>query len=298
MIFGAIEAGGTKMVLSIGNENHELLERISIPSEKPDIVIPQMINWFASRSITSLGIGTFGPVDLDPASETYGWITSTPKLAWQNCPLMPLMQKKLGIPVSIDTDVNAAVLAEYRLGAAKGKHSCLYVTVGTGIGGGLIVEDRLVHGMMHPEVGHILLQPSVDDPSGGGYCPYHKGCAEGLASGPAMEKRWGCKANELPADHIAWSIEADYLAQICMNAICTFSPEMIILCGGVMHQDHLFPMIRSRVRELLNNYIRVPQINETIDEYIVSPGLGDNSGALGALLLAMDSRSRAACFIP
>lgn len=289
MIFGAIEAGGTKMVLSIGNENHELLERISIPSETPDIVIPQMTEWFASRHIASLGIGTFGPVDLNPTSETYGWITSTPKLAWQNCPLMPLLQKNLGIPVNIDTDVNAAALAEYRLGAAKGKHSCLYVTIGTGIGGGLIVEDRLVHGLMHPEFGHILLQLSVDDPSSKGYCPYHNGCAEGLASGPAIEKRWGCKAKDLPVNHIAWSIEADYLAQICMNAICAFSPEIIILGGGVMHQSHLFPMIRSRVKELLNDYIRVPQITQKIDEYIVSPGLGDNSGALGALLLAVDA---------
>ncbi|MDO5435046.1 MAG: ROK family protein [Clostridia bacterium] len=289
MIYGALEAGGTKMVLSIGNEDHELLERVSIPTENPDIVIPQMTEWFASRKIASLGIGTFGPVDLNPASETYGWITSTPKLAWQNCALMPLMRDKLGVPVSIDTDVNAAALAEYRLGAAKGLHSCLYVTVGTGIGGGLIVEDRLVHGMMHPEIGHILLRSSADDPSPAGFCPYHKGCAEGLASGPAIEKRWGMKANELPEDHIAWDIEADYLAQVCMNAVCAFSPEIIILGGGVMHRKHLFLLIRSRVKELLNNYIRVPQIMEKIDEYIVSPGLGDNSGALGALLLAIDA---------
>lgn len=289
MIYGALEAGGTKMVLSIGNENHELLERISIPTDTPDIVIPQMTEWFAARRIKSLGIGTFGPVDLNPVSETYGWITSTPKLAWQNCPLMPLMKEKLGVPVGIDTDVNAAALAEYRLGAAKGKHSCLYVTVGTGIGGGLIIEDKLVHGMMHPEVGHMLLRPTADDPAPDGFCPYHKGCGEGMASGPAIEKRWGCKATELPEDHIAWTVEADYLAQLCVNAVCTLSPEIIVLGGGVMHQKHLFPLIRARVRELLNGYISVLQITEENDEYIVSPGLGDNSGALGALLLAIDA---------
>ncbi|MBO2515898.1 MAG: fructokinase [Clostridiales bacterium] len=289
MIYGALEAGGTKMVLSTGNENNELLERVSIPTETPDITIPRMTEWFAAHGISSLGIGTFGLVDLNPASDTYGWITSTPKFAWRNCPLMPLMQEKLGVPVRIDTDVNAAALAEYRLGAARGMHSCLYVTVGTGIGGGLIIGDRLVHGMMHPEAGHMLLRSASGDPSPDGICPYHKGCAEGLASGPAIEKRWGIPARDLPEDHIAWAIVADYIAQMCVNAVCTVSPEIIILGGGVMHQRHLFPLIRKRVRELLNDYICVPQITKKIDEYIVSPGLGDDSGAIGALLLAIDA---------
>lgn len=286
MLYGALEAGGTKMVLSVGNEDNELLERVSFPTETPEITIPRMAEWFASRSVSALGIGTFGPADLNPASETYGWITATPKLAWRNCPLLPRLREALGVPVRMDTDVNAAALAEYTLGAAKGLHSCLYVTVGTGIGGGVIAEDRLVHGMMHPEVGHMLLQAVPGDPAPEGFCPYHKGCAEGLASGPAIEKRWGRPAAELPADHPAWALEADYLARMCMNAVCAFSPEIIILGGGVMHQRQLFPMIRSRLKELLNGYIPTPRILEHMEDYIVPPALGDNSGALGALLLA------------
>ena len=286
MLFGTLEAGGTKMVLSIGNEQNELIEQTSIPTEAPEKTIPAMIDWFRDKGIAALGIGTFGPVDLKKDSPTYGWITKTPKPGWSDKPLLPPMQEALGVPALIDTDVNAAALAEWKLGAAKGLNSCLYVTVGTGIGAGLVVEGKLVHGLVHPEFGHMLLRQEKEDPAPDGFCPYHKGCLEGLTAGPAMEKRWGRKAYDLPPDHEAWNLEASYLAQMCMNAICGFSPEKIILGGGVMQQKHLFPLIRQKTLDLLNGYVQAKEILENIDNYIVEPGLGTKSGAIGALLLA------------
>lgn len=289
MLFGTLEAGGTKMVLSVGNEHNELLEQATIPTEAPEKTIPAMTAWFKDKNIASLGIGTFGPVDLNPASPTYGWITSTPKPNWQDTPLLPSLRDVLGVPAKIDTDVNAAALAEWQLGAAKGLKSCLYVTVGTGIGAGVVAEGKLVHGLLHPELGHMLLRQEPEDPSPAGFCPYHEGCLEGLASGPAMEKRWGTKTQNLFPDHEAWNLEAAYLAQMCMNAVCAFSPEKIILGGGVMQQKHLFPLIRQKTKDLLNGYIHVREISEQIDNYIVEPGLGTKSGALGALLLAREA---------
>ena len=277
MLFGTLEAGGTKMVLSVGNEKNELLEQTSIPTEAPEKTIPAMIDWFRGKGIVSLGIGTFGPVDLKTDSPTYGWITKTPKPGWSDKPLLPPMRDELGVPALIDTDVNAAALAEWKLGAAQGLNSCVYVTVGTGIGAGLVIEGKLVHGLVHPELGHMLLRQ---------FCPYHKGCLEGLAAGPAIEKRWGRKGYELPEDHEAWDLEAAYLAQMCVNMICAFSPEKIILGGGVMQQKQLFPLIRRKTLDLLNAYIQADEILNDIDQYITEPGLGTKSGATGALLLA------------
>ena len=294
MLFGTLEAGGTKMVLSVGNGQNELLEQETIPTEMPEKTIPAMIDWFRDKGISALGIGTFGPVDLNPASPTYGWITKTPKPGWRDTPLLPPMRDALGVPVRIDTDVNAAALAEWQLGAAKGLQSCLYVTVGTGIGAGLVAEGRLVHGLLHPELGHMLLRQEPGDPAPDGFCPYHRGCLEGLASGPAIAKRWGTKAQDLSPDPEAWKLEAAYLAQMCMNAICAFSPEKIILGGGVMQQEHLFPLIRRRTRELLNGYIPADAILEHMDSYITAPGLGTRSGATGALLLARAAWDEAA----
>lgn len=293
MRFGTLEAGGTKMVLSVGNENNELLEQASIPTESPEKTIPEMIRWFRDKGIVSLGIGTFGPVDLNPASPTYGWITKTPKPGWSDTPLLPPMREKLGVPALIDTDVNAAALAEWKLGAAKGLNSCLYVTVGTGIGAGLVIEGKLVHGLMHPELGHMLLRQEPTDPAPQGFCPFHQGCLEGLAAGPAIEKRWGTSARNLPPDHKAWDLEAAYLAQMCMNAVCAFSPEKIILGGGVMQQKHLFPLIREKTLALLNGYIQEEKILQHTDAYITEPGLGTKSGATGALLLARQAYEQA-----
>ena len=204
-------------------------------------------------------------------------------------PLRSELVKALGVPVGIDTDVNAAALSEARIGAGKGVDSLVYYTIGTGVGGGAMIGGKLVHGLVHPEMGHMLLRPVADDPTPKGFCPYHDGCLEGMANGPAIEKRWGVSAKELPPEHRAWDIEAEYLAQMCVNTIVMMSPKKIVLGGGVMHQLHLFPKIRKRTVELLNGYVAHKAILEDIDNYIVPPALGDNAGAAGSLLLALEA---------
>lgn len=286
MHFGALEAGGTKMVLSLMNENGTMLERVSMPTLTPAETMPGMIDFFRERHIAALGIGCFGPLDLRPDSPTYGYITSTPKLPWRNYPIVGAFREALGVPVKLDTDVNGAAIAEQALGAAKGLGSCVYVTVGTGIGGGVVLDGKPVHGLVHPEFGHQLMAVVPGDPMPEGVCPYHKGCLEGLAAGPAIQKRWGRPAVELPPEHPAWELEATYLAQMCVNAMLTFSPEKIILGGGVMQQAHLFPMIRQKTVELLGGYVQHPVVENGLVDYIVAPGLGVNSGVTGAYLLA------------
>ena len=290
--YGAIEAGGTKMVLARFDENANELEKLTIPTETPAVTLPAMVDFFREHPVDAVGIGTFGPIDVNPESPSYGCITATPKLAWRDTPFVKTFQDALHVPVGFDTDVNGAALAEATLGAAKGLSSCLYVTVGTGIGGGLIINGKPVHGLVHPELGHQLLRRRSDDPMPDGVCPFHKGCLEGLAAGPAIGKRWGTPAQNLKPDHPAWSLEAEYLAQMCHNAIMSFSPEKIILGGGVMQQMFLFPMIRSRVKELLGGYVASPAVNEGIDDYIVPPGLGTRSGIVGAYLLAREAEKQ------
>lgn len=289
MRLGALEAGGTKMVCAIGDEKGNIFDRVSFPTLTPEETIGNLIEYFKNKGIEALGIGSFGPLCLDKNAENYGDITTTPKLAWANYPLRKVFAEALGVPVGIDTDVNAAALGEATYGAGQGIDSLVYYTIGTGVGGGALVDGVLVHGMVHPEMGHMLLRPDPRDPSPHGFCPYHDGCIEGMANGPAIEKRWGISAKELPEDHIAWEIEAEYLAQMCVNTIVTLSPKKIVLGGGVMHQMHLFPRIRKRTLELLNGYVAHPAILDNIDEYIVSPGLGDNAGAVGSLLLAVQA---------
>ena len=289
--YGALEAGGTKMVLSVLDEAGEILERVSMPTGAPEDTMPGMIAFFREHPVKALGIGCFGPLDLNPDSPTYGYITATPKLAWRDYPIVPAFREALGIPIGLDTDVNGAALAEARMGAARGLDSCLYVTIGTGVGGGLIIGGSPVHGLTHPELGHMLLAPMPDDPTPDGFCPYHKHCLEGLAAGPAIQKRWGAPAQELPPEHPAWALEADYIAQMCHNAIMAFSPEKIILGGGVMQQEFLFPMIRERTMALLGGYLCSPVVERGIEDYIVAPGLGVNSGVMGAYLLAREAEA-------
>ena len=286
MRLGALEAGGTKMVCAIGDENGNIFERASFPTRTPKETMGGLIEYFAARKIDALGIGSFGPLCLDRRDPAYGDITTTPKLDWRNYPLRGEFVRALGVPVGIDTDVNAAALGEATFGAGRGCKTVVYYTIGTGIGGGVLAEGRLHHGMVHPEMGHIMVRPREDDPAPKGFCPYHVSCLEGMANGPALEKRWGVPARELPPEHVAWDIEAEYLAQMCVNTIVLFSPERIILGGGVMHQLQLFPKIRKRTLELLGGYVAAPAITERIDEYIVAPGLGDNAGAVGSLMLA------------
>ena len=293
MRLGALEAGGTKMVCAIGDEHGIVIERYSLPTRGGDETVREIIEYFRAHPVEALGVSSFGPLNLDPASPEYGNITTTPKAGWANYPLRRNLAEALGVPVGIDTDVNGAALAEARIGAGKGVDSLVYYTIGTGIGGGAVVNGQLLHGLVHPEMGHMLLRPVENDPAPHGFCPYHDGCLEGMAKGPAIEKRWGKPAAELPEDHIAWEIEAEYLAQMCVNTIVVLSPKMIVLGGGVMHQMHLFPRIRRRTQELLNGYVAHSAILENIDAYIVPPALGDNAGAAGSLLLALDALKKA-----
>ncbi len=289
MRLGALEAGGTKMVCAIGDELGNIESRASFPTRKPEETMPDIIGFFAEQKIEALGVGSFGPLSLDPEAADYGAITTTPKLDWRGFPLRKALIDALNVPVGIDTDVNAAALGEAVYGAGKGLNSLVYYTVGTGVGGGALVDGRLLHGLVHPEMGHMLLRPDPRDPSSKGFCPYHESCLEGLANGPAIEKRWGISAKNLPEDHIAWEIEAEYLAQMCVNTIVLLSPKRIVLGGGVMHQLHLFPRIRRRTLELLGGYVAHPAILEQIDAFIIPPALGDNAGAVGSLLLALNA---------
>ncbi len=285
MLLGALEAGGTKMVLAIGNENGEILEQISIPTETPDITLPKIIDYFKDKNIKALGIGSFGPIDLNRSSKTYGYITSTPKLPWINCDIAGILGKGLGIPIGFDTDVNGSALGEATWGSTKGLASSIYITIGTGVGVGVYQNGKLLHGMLHPEAGHVLLSRHPED-TFAGICPYHAQCLEGLASGPSIEKRWGKKAYELGADHKAWEFEAYYIAQALVGYILTLSPHRIVLGGGVMHQTQLFPMVREQVTTLINGYIKTSQLDD-MDHYIVPAALNDNQGIMGCIKLAL-----------
>lgn len=289
MRIGGIEAGGTKMVCAVGDEKGELFERVTIPTRLPEETFEEMIRYFSDKQIEALGIGCFGPVDLNRSSATYGFITSTPKPGWKNTDVVGRFQKALSVPVGFDTDVNGAILGEVMLGAAKGCENAIYITVGTGIGVGVYVNGGLLHGLVHPEGGHILLAKYPKD-TYSGKCPYHGCCFEGLASGPAIEERWGKKAELLADEMNVWELESYYIAQAITNYILTYSPQKIILWGGVMHQNQLFEQIRAKVPELLSGYIQHPAVTEKIADYIVPPALGDNPGILGAIQLGVLAR--------
>lgn len=286
MRIGAVEAGGTKFVCGIGNENGIVEDRISFPTGPPEGTLSRAISYFQDHEVEAIGIGSFGPIDLKPESPTYGYVTSTPKHGWSQINVLGNMKSHMDIPFGWDTDVNAAALGEATWGAAKGLTSCAYYTVGTGIGIGLYSEGRLVHGLVHPEGGHVPVKRHPED-AFGGTCPYHGDCLEGLAAGPALEARWGLKGHLLPADYPAWEIEAYYIAQSITGLILTNSPEKIILGGGVMQQAQLYPLIRSEVRRNLNGYVLADEIVHDIEHYIVPPVLGTQSGLCGALALGI-----------
>lgn len=284
MILGALEAGGTKMVCATGNETGKIFERVSIPTETPEITIPKLISYFKEKNVEALGIACFGPLELDPESADYGHITTTPKKAWQNYDMAGTFSRALGCQVGFDTDVNGSVLGEVTFGQAKGKKCVIYLTFGTGVGGGIYINGKLLHGMLHPEAGHVLIRQRSDDHYEG-KCPYHKNCLEGLAAGPAIEERWGKKAWELADNPKVWELEADYIAQALTGYILTISPEMIILGGGVMHQLQLFPLIRTKVVKMLNGYVQTAEL-EDMEHYIVPASLNDDQGIMGCLELA------------
>lgn len=293
---GAIEAGGTKMVCAVGeicdsgmqskDSEVKIVERVTIPTTTPQETLPKMFQFFADKQIQTLGIGCFGPINLNQKSKTYGYITSTPKEAWQNCDMAGAFARQLQVPVGFDTDVNAAILGEVLWGAAKGCDTAIYITIGTGVGVGVYCNEGLLHGLVHPEAGHILLQRHPED-AYTGVCPFHPNCMEGLASGPAIEARWGRPAAELTDNAEVWELEAYYIAQAVTNYILTYSPQKIVLWGGVMHQSQLFALVREKVRELLGGYVRHPQLQGDLSDYIVSPQLGENPGIMGAFGLGM-----------
>lgn len=288
-LWGGIEAGGTKFVCAVGTGPDDLRAEVRFSTTTPQETLDRAIRFFQEQQgeepLAAVGIASFGPLDPNPDSPTFGYITTTPKPGWAHTDVAGPIRRALGVPVGFDTDVNAAALAEYRWGAARGLDTFIYLTVGTGIGGGGMVNGQLVHGLIHPEMGHIRIPHDWQRDPYAGSCPYHGDCFEGLAAGPALEGRWGRRGETLPADHPAWQLEAEYLALGLVNFICTLSPQRIVIGGGVMQRPHLLPLVHRRVRELLNGYLQVPSILEHIDDYIVPPALGDRAGVLGAIAL-------------
>ena len=276
------------MICALGREDGSVLESVSIPTTEPARCMPQILEFFQGRGIDALGVGCFGLLDLDRNSQTYGCITTTPKLRWRNYPIMRCLQDALGVPVGIDTDVNAAALAEATWGCSRGLGCSIYITVGTGIGVGIIVDGKPHHGMIHPECGHIPVNRRSDDPMVRGVCPYHGSCLEGLACGPAIESRWGRSPAELVDCEAVWALEAYYLGQALCSYIYTISPERIVLGGGVMNQQQLLPLIRAEVNRQLGGYIKGKGLND-LDSYIVSSSLGGRQGIMGCLRLAADA---------
>jgi fructokinase len=290
-LFGGIEGGGTKFVCAVGTGPDDIRAEIRIATTTPDETLQKAIAFFKEQevrfgSLSAIGMGSFGPIDPRPGSSSYGHIMLTPKPGWANADMVGPLQAAFDIPIGFDLDVNTAALAEYRWGAAQGFDPTLYLTIGTGIGGGVIIDGQILHGLLHPEMGHIHLNHDANIDPFPGSCPFHKDCFEGLASGPALEKRWGKRADKLPPEHPAWELEANYIAQALTAFIYTLSPQKIVLGGGVMQQLHLFERIRKLVQENLNNYVQSKQILENIDGYIIPPGLSGYAGVLGALALA------------
>lgn len=280
-MLAAIEAGGTKFVCAVGDETGKIIDRIQIPTTVPEETIHQVIEFFKRYEIEAIGIGSFGPIDVDRASNTYGYITSTPKAGWKDYPIVQTLSDAFQVPVGFNTDVNAAALGEATFGAAQGLDSCLYITVGTGVGAGAVVQGKLLQGLTHPEMGHILVRRHPNDEYQG-KCPYHHDCLEGLAAGPAIEARWGAKGNHLVERTEVWDLEGYYIAQALMQYVLILSPKKIILGGGVMNQKQIFASINKYLEEFINRYVTLPELTD----YIVSPGLGDRAGIIGSLLLA------------
>ena len=290
-LFGGIEGGGTKFVCAISDGSGKVLSEVRFPTTTPQETLQKSIAFFQQQEtelgkLAAIGIAMFGPIDPQPGSPTYGHILETPKPGWSNTDVVSAIRSAFDLPVGFDTDVNGAALGEWRWGAAQGLDPVVYLTVGTGIGGGGLVNGRLLHGLLHPEMGHIPVPHDRNADPYPGLCPFHGDCLEGLASGPAIEGRWRQLAQNLPPEHPAWDLEAHYLALALVDYICILSPEVIVLGGGVMEQAHLFPRIQRQVQEVLNGYLRPAKIMRDISSYIVPAGLGNRAGISGALALA------------
>jgi fructokinase len=291
MRYGGIEAGGTKWVCGITDTPGKIEQSETFPTTTPGETLARAIRFFTRNGpVDAIGVGAFGPVDIHPSSPTWGSITTTPKPGWAHTDLVGPLRAAINVPIAFDTDVNAAALGEWRWGAAVGLDTFFYITVGTGIGGGAIVNSHIVHGLLHPELGHMRVpHDRVRDPFDG-VCPYHGDCLEGLASGEALRRRWG-QAGEQLTDQAAWEIEAEYLALALMNAICLLSPQRVVIGGGVAKHPALLPAARRRLTGLLGGYLNVPELTDPdkLAGYVVAPRLGDCSGVVGAIELAREA---------
>jgi fructokinase len=293
-VFGGVEAGGTKVVCAVGTGPDDIRAETVIPTAAPGDTLGAAVAFFGEYSrahgpLAALGIAAFGPLDLDPASPTWGWVTTTPKPGWARTDLAGPFRRALGVPVAVDTDVNGAAVAEHRWGAGRGADPFAYLTVGTGIGGGAVVHGRPLHGLVHPEMGHLRVPHDVAADPFPGVCPYHADCFEGLASGVAIARRWGAPAEALPASHPAWDLQARYIALGLVAVIAILSPRRIAVGGGILRAAHLLPRVRRDVGAILAGYVEAPALGEGIDRYIVPPVLGERAGVLGALGLAADA---------
>jgi len=285
--YGGIEAGGSKWECAIGSSPHDLHATATIPTTTPEETIDQVVEFFGSNgSVDAIGIGSFGPLDADPTSRTWGHITSTPKPGWTFTDVGQAIRARLRVPVAFDTDVNAAALGEHRWGAAQGLGTFCYITVGTGIGGGVMAHGKLLHGLVHPEFGHMRIPHDLERDPFPGDCPYHGDCWEGLASGRAIEARWGRPASELEDRAEVWALQAHYLALGLVGVICVLSPERILIGGGVMRHSELLPLVHREVNELMNGYLATAAVGDEIGAYISAPVLGSRAGVLGAIALA------------
>jgi fructokinase len=291
-LYGGIEGGGTKFICIVAHGPNQIIDETRFATTTPQQTLTRVCDFFSphlqANTLEAVGLGSFGPVDVDPSSATYGYITSTPKPNWANTNILSTLQRGLAVPVAIDMDVAASALGEFRWGACQNTDPCLYLTVGTGIGGSYILNEKPLRGLVSLEMGHIRIPHDRTIDPFPGSCPFHGDCFEGLANGPAIQKRFGQPAESLPDSHPYWDVEAGYIASALTNYILTFPPRKIVLGGGVMHRSFLFPRIRSRVSTLLNNYLNHPTLMGPLDEYIVPPALGYRSGVLGALAMAMD----------
>src|SRR5688572_22344278 len=285
--------GGTKCVCILGTGPDDVRAVERVPTRAYDETLSDIEGiierWRGQYGkIRALGIASFGPLDWRTQSNTYGFVTSTAKVGWRNSDVARRLEKRFGLPVGFDTDVNGAALAEGRWGAAVGLSDFAYVTVGTGIGVGTVVSGKTVFGMNHTELGHIRIARRAGDKFAG-ICAFHGDCVEGLASGPAIEARAGMRAAEIAVDHPVWDCVAHDLGQLLHTMVLTTAPQRIFLGGGVLSaQTHLFERIQKELTRSLNRYIEAEELREGIAQYVVPPGLGTMSGPLGALALAID----------
>lgn len=291
-LYGGVEAGGTKFICGLSSSPPNLSSKIQFGTTTPQETLEKVCEYFfpfvKEGRIRSIGVAAFGPVDTDLHSSTYGYITATPKPNWQNIDILGFLKREFGIPIAFHHDVSVSAIGEHKWGAAKGVDPSLYLTIGTGIGGGYLIDGIPLTGLSALEMGHIKIPHDFQKDPFEGNCPYHGDCFEGLAAGPAIFSRMGRRGEKISDNEPYWLLEAEYIANALVNYVLTLSPRIIILGGGVMHRPFLYDIVRKRVCEILNGYLKFDILTKNIDKYIVPPSLGKYSGVLGAIAMAMD----------